>query len=103
MEDKNDEYKKPIKLNDNQEVFCEVSDKDEVDNNEALGKDDSDGAECVDQFSDDEANNGPTRINEHMVSFKNAALTWGKSNDMLLELDDLDIPSGKKYTLLTKA
>lgn len=72
----------------------ETFDRDEVDNNYIINKDDSDGAEGVDQFSDEEICNGVPRM-EIAVAFKNAAFTWGKRSDMLLEVDDLDIPAGK--------
>lgn len=71
-----------------------VIDKDDDDDN-YLNKDDFDGAECVDQFSDDEISNKPTGRSEYVVTFKNAAFTWGKRSDMLLEVDDLEIPAGE--------
>ncbi|XP_075969494.1 sulfonylurea receptor isoform X2 [Anticarsia gemmatalis] len=90
-------YVQNSKTDGSHELFLseEVADKEIMDSNDPVIKDESDGAECVDQFSDDEVSNMPARIPDYIVSFKNAALTWGKSNDMLLEVDDLDIPAGK--------
>lgn len=94
MDDKCIEYE-TTEVNENKEIYFEISEKDEMDNNDLLIKDVCDRMECVDKFPDDELNNVSTPIPEYIVSFKNAALTWGKSNDMLLEIDDLDIPAGK--------
>jgi hypothetical protein len=46
-----------------------------------------------DQFSDDESFEMPGKY-EYEVRFRNAAFSWGMKNDMLLEIDDLDIPTG---------
>ncbi|CAD0196745.1 unnamed protein product [Chrysodeixis includens] len=86
-----EEPKKQRSEDRNDETFI---DRDEVDNNYIINKDDSDGGEGVDQFSDEEIYNGVPRM-EIAVTFKNAAFTWGKRSDMLLEVDDLDIPAGK--------
>ncbi|XP_063821698.1 ATP-binding cassette sub-family C member Sur-like [Ostrinia nubilalis] len=50
--------------------------------------------DAEDQFSDDE-NCGISSNQEYVVRFRNAAFSWGMKNDMLLEVDDLDIPAGK--------
>lgn len=94
--DENDSHNRAIaaKLNRNEEIFSELSEKDDVDNNVFVIRNETDGTECIDHFPDDDINNMSSRIPDYIVRFKNAALTWGKSNDMLLEIDDLDIPAG---------
>ncbi|CAB3242093.1 unnamed protein product [Arctia plantaginis] len=95
--DENDSHNRAIaaKLKRNEEIFPKLSEKDDVDNNDFVIRNESDGAECIDHFPDDDVNNMSSQIPDYIVSFKNAALTWGKSNEMPLEIDDLDIPAGK--------
>ncbi|KAM3963463.1 LOW QUALITY PROTEIN: sulfonylurea receptor [Aphomia sociella] len=45
-----------------------------------------------DQFSDDEKISNDYK---YVIKFRNAVYSWGMKNDILLEIDDLDIPSGK--------
>ncbi|XP_035436877.2 ATP-binding cassette sub-family C member Sur-like [Spodoptera frugiperda] len=71
------------------------NDKNDIDDNFAMNNDEQDGTECVDQFSDDEVYTLPAPKSESLVKFRNAAFSWGKASDMLLEVDDLDIPAGK--------
>lgn len=58
---------------------------------EDMIKDDGD---AEDHFSDDE-NCGMPSNQEYIVRFRNAAFSWGLRNDMLLDVDDLDIPAGR--------
>lgn len=53
-----------------------------------------DEGDAEDQFSDDE-HCGTSSNQEYVVRFRNAAFSWGMKNDMLLEVDDLDIPAGE--------
>ena len=87
-----EDQKKTTKEDKNQETFI---DRNEVNDTYVISKDEPDGAESVDQFSDDEVFSMPTRRAESLVTFRNAAFTWGKRSDMLLEVDDLEIPAGK--------
>lgn len=73
------------------------NDKNDIDDNFAMNNDEQDGTECVDQFSDDEVYTLPAPKSESLVKFRNAAFSWGKASDMLLEVDDLDIPAGESY------
>ncbi|PZC84367.1 hypothetical protein B5X24_HaOG200320 [Helicoverpa armigera] len=86
-----DEERKKSTEDRSQEVFL---DRNESEDSNVISKDETDG-ECVDQFSDDEVFTMATRRSGPLVTFKNAAFTWGKRSDMLLEIDDLEIPTGK--------
>ncbi|CAH0748153.1 unnamed protein product [Diatraea saccharalis] len=59
---------------------------------EEAGREDDEDVE--DQFSDDE-NCGTCPNNEYLIRFRNANFTWGTKTDMLLEVDELDIPEGR--------
>lgn len=92
-ESKDDEdQKKTTKDDRNLEAFI---DRNEVTDTYIINKDEPDGPESMDQFSDDEVFSMPTRRPESLVTFRNAAFTWGKRSDMLLEVDDLEIPAGE--------
>lgn len=56
---------------------------------EDVSKDEGD---AEDHFSDDE--NILSSCQEYVVRFRNAAFSWGLKNEMLLEVEDLDIPAG---------
>lgn len=60
------------------------------------GKDETGDGECGDQFSDEEENSLPVANQEYLIRFRNAAFTWGMKSDALLEIEDLDIPTGTK-------
>ncbi|KAL4702536.1 hypothetical protein ACJJTC_001421, partial [Scirpophaga incertulas] len=47
-----------------------------------------------DRFSDDD-NCDQSAQYEYEVRFRNVTFSWGVKNDMVLEVDDLDIPAGK--------
>ncbi|RVE50110.1 hypothetical protein evm_005316 [Chilo suppressalis] len=86
-EDDNDEHNKSSNIfndafigNAPEDVLEEVCKEDEGD--------------VEDQFSDDE-NSGIYPNNEYLVRFRNAAFSWGVKNEMLLEVEDLDIPEGR--------
>ncbi|KAF9410974.1 hypothetical protein HW555_010106 [Spodoptera exigua] len=70
-------------------------DKNDIDDHYVINNDEQDGTECVDQFSDDEVYSLPARKSDSLVTFRNAAFSWGKGSEMSLEVDDLDIPAGK--------
>lgn len=61
-------------------------------------KDEAGDGECQDQFSDEE-NSLPVANQEYLIRFRNAAFTWGMKSDALLEIEDLDIPTGIKDVL----
>lgn len=98
-------------MNEDNEDVCEQKKTDRFndafvenvpDDNFGLEDDDKDEAgdgECGDQFSDEEENSLPVANQEYLVRFKNAAFTWGMKSDALLEIEDLDIPTGTKYIL----
>lgn len=88
----NDDQKETTKEDINQET---VIDRNGAGDTYIINKDEPDGAECADQFSDDEVFTMSSRRADSLVTFKNAAFTWGKRSDMLLEVDDLEIPAGE--------
>ncbi|KOB78708.1 putative ATP-binding cassette transporter sub-family C member 8 [Operophtera brumata] len=86
-----DDFKKLDKFND---AFVENSPVEEVtfwdkDDEKEVGDTEND-----DNFSDDETTD-PLSKSDIVVTFKNAAFNWGIKDDLLLEIDCLDIPSGK--------
>lgn len=93
-EGNNDCYKKSNKFNDAfvdantavEEVTCW-----DKDNENETGD-----AENDDNFSDEEI---PDIVanSKMLVKFRNAAFTWGMKDDILLEIEDLEIPSGNVY------
>lgn len=88
----NEDQKKTTKEERNQETYIA---RNEVNDTYIINKDEPDGGECGDQFSDDEVFTMPARRADALVTFRNAAFTWGKRSDMLLEVDDLEIPAGE--------
>ncbi|KAH9643886.1 hypothetical protein HF086_012761 [Spodoptera exigua] len=75
-------------------------DKNDIDDHYVINNDEQDGTECVDQFSDDEVYSLPARKSDSLVTFRNAAFSWGKGSEMSLEVDDLDIPAEGDATRL---
>ncbi|XP_060810870.1 ATP-binding cassette sub-family C member Sur isoform X2 [Amyelois transitella] len=71
------------------EAFIDVSpeEKTSTDQNDEV-------IETEDQFSDEENSNLKPGY-EYLARFRNAAFSWGMKNEALLEIDDLDIPTGK--------
>lgn len=60
-------------------------------------KDDCKGAEDAendDNFSDDDSTDQVGR-SDIIIKFRSAAFTWGMKDDVLLEIEDLEIPAGK--------
>lgn len=93
-----DDYSKLDKFND---AFVDNSpveeatfwDKDDAENNAG-------DAENVDNFSDDETTDAVAK-SDIVVKFKNAAFNWGMKDDLLLEIDDLEIPAGNIFLTCT--
>lgn len=97
-EDNNDDQRKPDKFNDS---FVENSPDEETSFWDREDDHVINDGENDDQFSDEDVF-GATPKSETLIRFRNAAFTWGMKSDTLLELDDLDIPTGKNKQLLCR-
>lgn len=85
-EDIDENLKKPVDVfND---AFIDASPEEPSGDNQS-----EDVNETEDKFSEEENTNLLSGY-EYIVRFRNAAFSWGMKNDALLEIDDIDIPTG---------
>ncbi|XP_053625713.1 ATP-binding cassette sub-family C member 8 isoform X2 [Plodia interpunctella] len=86
-EDIDENLKKPVDVFNN--AFIDASPEEPSGDNQS-----EDVNETEDKFSEEENTNLLSGY-EYIVRFRNAAFSWGMKNDALLEIDDIDIPTGK--------
>lgn len=88
-----DYYKSSDKFND---AFIDNSPVEEVTFWDKDDEKETDDAENDDTVFDAEISDHVAK-SDIVVRFRNAAFTWGMKDDILLEIEDLEIPAGNIY------